>query len=82
MFLDGGLPLPQYSKYGRSLVLVGGALQDNNTEIYNTIIAMAVSMTLVCSWGLMFLKQKRSIEGCSQLKSSETSEVQERLIST
>ena len=48
MFLDGGLPLPQYSKYGRSLVLVGGALQDNNTEIYNTIIDMAVSMILVC----------------------------------
>ena len=36
-------PLPQLAKYGRSMVLVGGNLQDNNSEIYNTIVEMAVS---------------------------------------
>ena len=35
--------LPQYVSYGKSMVLVGGNLQDNNTEIYNTIVEMAVS---------------------------------------
>ena len=34
----------QHSKYGRSLVLVGGNLQENNTEVYDTIIRMAVSL--------------------------------------
>ncbi|XP_052773860.1 cyanophycinase-like [Mya arenaria] len=33
--------LPQYAQYGRSMVLVGGHLWDNNTEIYDTIIRMA-----------------------------------------
>ena len=35
--------LPQYVRYGKSMVLVGGNLQDNNTEIYSTIVEMAVS---------------------------------------
>ena len=35
--------LPQYAKYGKSMVLVGGNLEDNNTEIYDTIVQMAVS---------------------------------------
>lgn len=37
--------LPQFSLYGKNLVLVGGNLHDNNSEIYNTIINMAVSIT-------------------------------------
>lgn len=35
--------LPQYHKYGKSLVLVGGALAENNSEVYNAIIEMSVS---------------------------------------
>ena len=38
--------LPQYHVYGKSLVLVGGNLLENNTEIYDTIIQLAVSCTL------------------------------------
>lgn len=34
--------LPQYNVYGKSLVLVGGNLKDNNSEIYRTIVEMAV----------------------------------------
>lgn len=34
--------LPQYNVYGQSLVLVGGNLKDNNSEIYRTIVEMAV----------------------------------------
>jgi len=45
--LKSHLPkLPQYSKQGKSLVLVGGNLWDNNTEIYSTIIDMAVRTSL------------------------------------
>lgn len=33
--------LPQYSMYGKSIVLVGGNLWDNNTEIYDTIVRLA-----------------------------------------
>ncbi|KAK3585487.1 hypothetical protein CHS0354_003335 [Potamilus streckersoni] len=33
--------LPQYATYGESMVLVGGNLADNNTEIYDTIVQMA-----------------------------------------
>ena len=36
-------PLPQLAEYGRSMVLVGGNLQDNNSKIYNNIVEMAVS---------------------------------------
>lgn len=36
--------LPQYNRYGRSLILVGGNLYDNNTEIYQTIVRFAVSI--------------------------------------
>ena len=36
--------LPQYNRYGRSLVLVGGNLYDNNTEIYQAIVRFAVSI--------------------------------------
>jgi len=36
-------PFPQYAENGRSLVLVGGNLYDNNTEIYGTIVRLAVS---------------------------------------
>jgi len=36
--------LPQYNRYGRSLVLVGGNLYDNNTEVYQTIVRLAVSI--------------------------------------
>lgn len=39
--------LPQYVRYGKSMVLVGGNLQDNNTEIYNTIVEMAVSTAIL-----------------------------------
>ena len=39
-------PLPQMAKYGRSMVLVGGNLQDNNSDIYNTIVEMAVTNIL------------------------------------
>lgn len=35
--------LPHYHKYGKSLVLVGGALAENNSEVYNAIIEMSVS---------------------------------------
>ncbi|XP_062601136.1 cyanophycinase-like [Saccostrea cucullata] len=38
--LDGAF-LPQYYRYGRSLVLVGGNLAENNSEIYNTIIELS-----------------------------------------
>ena len=41
------LPLPQFANYGKSMVLVGGNLQDNNSEIYNTIVEMAVSEVIV-----------------------------------
>ncbi|KAL4236965.1 hypothetical protein ACF0H5_005349 [Mactra antiquata] len=33
--------LPQFAIYGKSMVLVGGNLWDNNTEIYNTIVRLA-----------------------------------------
>jgi hypothetical protein len=36
--------LPQYNRYGRSLILVGGNLYDNNTEIYQAIVRFAVSI--------------------------------------
>ena len=39
--------LPQYHKYGKSLVLVGGALAENNSEVYNAIIEMSVSSNLL-----------------------------------
>ena len=39
--------LPQYGKYGKSMVLVGGNLEDNNSEIYSTIVQMAVSLTFL-----------------------------------
>ncbi|KAL3863804.1 hypothetical protein ACJMK2_005536 [Sinanodonta woodiana] len=33
--------LPQYATFGESMVLVGGNLADNNSEIYDTIVRMA-----------------------------------------
>ncbi|KAH3786890.1 cyanophycinase-like [Dreissena polymorpha] len=33
--------LPQFSQYGRSMVLVGGNQYDNNTELHETIIKLA-----------------------------------------
>lgn len=42
-FILEDVALPQYYKYGKSLVLVGGALAENNSEIYNAIIEMSVS---------------------------------------
>lgn len=41
--LQSHLPkLPQFNQFGKSLVLVGGNLWDNNTEIYGKIIELAV----------------------------------------
>ncbi|XP_011440861.3 cyanophycinase [Magallana gigas] len=40
-FILDDVALPQYYKYGKSLVLVGGALAENNSEIYNAIIEMS-----------------------------------------
>lgn len=34
--------LPQFSQFGRSMVLVGGNQYDNNTELHETIIKLAV----------------------------------------
>ena len=39
--------LPQFASYGKSMVLVGGNLADNNTEVYNTIVQTAVSRTSI-----------------------------------
>jgi len=39
---QGSTMLPQYQTYGKSLVLVGGNLAEDNAEIYNTIVEMAV----------------------------------------
>ncbi|KAH3786892.1 cyanophycinase-like [Dreissena polymorpha] len=33
--------LPQFEQFGRSMVLVGGGLSDNNTEVYEKIIELA-----------------------------------------
>ena len=44
-------PLSQFATYGKSMVLVGGNLQDNNSEVYNTIVEMAVSgVDLICQF--------------------------------
>lgn len=39
--------LPQFQQFGRSMVLVGGGLSDNNTEVYETIIELAVGAVLL-----------------------------------
>ena len=39
--------LPQFTQYGRSLVLVGGNLDDNNTAIYSRIVELAVSENIL-----------------------------------
>ncbi|XP_048249837.1 cyanophycinase-like [Haliotis rufescens] len=33
--------LPQFPQYGKSLILAGGAVEDNNADIFGRVVAMA-----------------------------------------